>query len=618
MGVNDPNQAALLINIWTVEVQRLVSHEHFKLLKKFSSQILQKCTKPGMLSKLDLLSPNVTVQEFYEVDNLTINTIYDYMKEKSVKILISVSERKEFLKWRQGIVADEFYEELGINNEIKLENERENRQIFKEQISKVENLNEKSGGNIELDEISDNKMEDVEGESNTEEISSHLVNEINLETTNETKQPPNENTISEATKSNEITISSVPDEVKDEKETTKNLEEAINDIKKMIELWNDQAFFLIKRFTCRLTNKDAFTLISGSYLLNINSVESDVDFIVVLPFNYNDNNGKFVTKIMLDDEFMGSKSECNFEKREECTEKGSLYCVLCENKATSWLRKITTGVSEINAKIHDYSFDLAFVAYPWERNSEQILNFIKSEESYRANIRINEITAKNKTKFRLLLLSLKLWAKSHFVYDGKLGFFSGTSLAILVTKILVDFNSSKMTIYQLLAKFFDVFTYKMMDKIDEDSNNTLVNKQKIEEHLETELEPIFIVEETNENIEKLREAIDWNETKERESRNNLYINNSENYDQFLAIVCTYNPTSEYGDEFCDFSTTRIRLQLLFSIETEIDAICHANLQKPIRDKKQCPKEFRKKGWVCIIWLVGIDFEINENNGDKVN
>nr|CAD2195592.1 unnamed protein product [Meloidogyne enterolobii] len=374
---------------------------------------------------------------------------------------------------------------------------------------------------------------------------------------------------------------------------------------------------------------------------------------------------------------------------------------------------------------------------------------INSLSGYRANIRINQITAKNKTKFRLLLLSLKLWAKSHFIYDGKLGFFSGTSLAILVTKILVDFNSTKMTIFQLLAKFFDVFTYKMMDKIDENNNNTLVTKKKIEEHLENELEPIVIVEETNKNIEKLREAIDWNETKERESRNNLYINNSEKvlrdqiiekqrflekalpyqkqilekeikekqsllekvilnrqaileknskmekhtklvwpiitpglpkqnagfninmstrkiiwremkrahdfiktniknalkakskisknldgnhkdlrnqweglisgggefknkYDQFLAIVCTYNPTNEYGDEFCDFSTTRIRLQLLFSIETEIDAICHANLQKPIRDKKQCPKEFRKKGWVCIIWLVGIDFEINGN------
>nr|CAD2171901.1 unnamed protein product [Meloidogyne enterolobii] len=80
-----------------------------------------------------------------------------------------------------------------------------------------------------------------------------------------------------------------------------------------------------------------------------------------------------------------------------------------------------------------------------------------------------------------------------------------------------------MTIYQILAKFFDVYTYKKINNIDDNSNN----KQKIEEHLENELEPISITEETNENIEELREAIDWNETKERESRNKLYINNNE-------------------------------------------------------------------------------------------
>jgi len=44
----------------------------------------------------------------------------------------------------------------------------------------VENLEEKSGGNIELAEISDNKVEGVEGESNTEKINSHLVNDIKL------------------------------------------------------------------------------------------------------------------------------------------------------------------------------------------------------------------------------------------------------------------------------------------------------------------------------------------------------------------------------------------------------------------------------------------------------
>jgi len=53
----------------------------------------------------------------------------------------------------------------------------------------------------------------------------------------------------------------------------------------------------------------------------------------------------------------------------------------------------------------------------------------------------------------------------HFIYNGKLGFFSGTSLTILVTKIICNFNSTKMTIYQILAKFFDVFTYKRRNNL---------------------------------------------------------------------------------------------------------------------------------------------------------
>nr|CAD2171922.1 unnamed protein product [Meloidogyne enterolobii] len=849
-----------------MEVQELVSSSHFNFLEDLSSHILKKCTQPGMLSKLDLLSPNVTVQEFYEVDkpqvadkNELINNLVDSFKKLNLEIgLLSENNDNKFENSKSPfkIKDDKNAEILDINKSLpekpkiieqkiniekpstttkaKLSKKKRNQE--KKKNLELKNLEKKS-----VEEISDNKMEEIEGEGLTSSqpkiieentiskslgedtisedveekhegakieeqktdkkpIMKNLEDKIIKSSKGKGKANVNKNIKAkhgkkdkkevinkiikeddELTRNNELTVfvenNELIDVLKEKKhwknirksnfiiDRTVSLEEAIADIKRIVELWvNDNLEKINKIF---FQNKNAFTLISGSYLLNINSVESDVDFIVVLPFNYTDNNGKFVTKIMLDDEFMGSKSECNFDKREECSEKGSLYCVLCESKATSWLRKITTGVSEINATIHNYSFDLAFVAYPWERNSEQILNFIKSEESlneidnfilnfteqfgtnlqfdrfgminslsgYRATIRINELIAENKNKFRLVLLTLKLWARNHFIYNGKLGFFSGTSLVILVTKIIVDFNSTKMTIYQILAKFFDVYTYKKINNIDDNSNN----KQKIEEHLENELEPISITEETNENIEELREAIDWNETKERESRNKLYINNNEvlrdqiietqkflekaispyvkqilekeingkqlllekvleknskmekhtklvwpiitpglpkqnagfninmstrkiiwremkgahdfiktniknalkakskiskkldgnhenlknqwgslinggefkdKYDQFLAIVCTYSSTSEYGDEFCDFSTTRIRLQLLFSIETEIDAICHANLQKPIRDKKQCPKEFRKKGWVCIIWLVGIDFGIN--------
>nr|CAD2194079.1 unnamed protein product [Meloidogyne enterolobii] len=30
--------------------------------------------------------------------------------------------------------------------------------------------------------------------------------------------------------------------------------------------------------------------------------------------------------------------------------------------------------------------------------------------------------------------------------------------------------------------------------------------------------------------------------------------------------------------------------------------------------QECPQEFKKKGWLCIIWLVGIDYE--ETNGES--
>ncbi|KAL7080341.1 hypothetical protein ACQ4LE_000138, partial [Meloidogyne hapla] len=260
----------------------------------------------------------------------------------------------------------------------------------------------------------------------------------------------------------------------------KSLEETIDDVKKIIGEWNE----------------NAFTVISGSYLLNIESIESDVDFIVILPFYYDKiNSHKFITKNMLDHQFLGIQSQCNFGNREECSKdkQGSLYCKLCEYKETSWLRRITTGVAEINAKIHGYSFDLAFVAYPWEGNSQQVIDFKENEEDsksidkvddfifnftekfgydlkydrfgmlnalsgYRSNLQISYVVAEQKDKFRILLLTLKLWAKNHYIYNGKLGFFSGTSLTILVAHLLIDNHTKNHTVYQLLSKFFELYS----------------------------------------------------------------------------------------------------------------------------------------------------------------
>jgi len=62
-----------------MEAKELVSYQHSQLLKDLSSEVLQKCTEPGMLSKLDFICPNVTVQEYFEVDSQWIFWIFKYL-----------------------------------------------------------------------------------------------------------------------------------------------------------------------------------------------------------------------------------------------------------------------------------------------------------------------------------------------------------------------------------------------------------------------------------------------------------------------------------------------------------------------------------------------------------
>jgi len=67
----------------------------------------------------------------------------------------------------------------------------------------------------------------------------------------------------------------------------------------------------------------------------------------------------------------------------------------------------------------------------------------------------------------------------------------------------------------------------------------------------------------------------------------------------------YKPENQtIGQSFCDFVETRIRLQLLFSIENiEEIKYCHAN---PIKIKNKCLiKNDFYVGWNCIKWLIGI-------------
>ena len=88
----------------------------------------------------------------------------------------------------------------------------------------------------------------------------------------------------------------------------------------------------------------------------------------------------------------------------------------------------------------------------------------------------------------------------------------------------------------------------------------------------------------------------------------------------MAIVCSYSPISKYGPSFCDYVSTRIRLQLLFSIEILEDIeYCHINPKKAL-DNQKCPKQQKSEkigeDWFCNIWLVGIMFK--QQNLQQIN
>ncbi|CAK5103803.1 unnamed protein product [Meloidogyne enterolobii] len=109
---------------------------------------------------------------------------------------------------------------------------------------------------------------------------------------------------------------------------------------------------------------------------------------------------------------------------------------------------------------------------------------------------------------KFIFFNLSNIYSDHYIYNGKLGFFSGISLTVLVTHLLTENQSKTSTIYQLLTKFFDFYSQ---------------NYQKIrvigQENAE-ELEPI-ILEENTKNYDI---NLDWNIKKEISDRANLYLN----------------------------------------------------------------------------------------------
>ncbi|KAL3070223.1 hypothetical protein niasHS_016574 [Heterodera schachtii] len=229
-------------------------------------------------------------------------------------------------------------------------------------------------------------------------------------------------------------------------------------------------------------------LLSGSMMLDAFTTDSDVDTICVSPEH------------IQADQFFGTVP-CHQKFAEECRNDDSLFCRLCFHPEVHSLQRIQSNwVPLIRLKVinFDHEIDIVFASIPGEQQidadhlrqqniltkieemigkldnkikqlkeeedrndqasltnaKEQMLKSLRSLAGYHSNLKLLEMVKKN-NNFHKLLLVLKLWAKSNYIYNNAMGFFNGTSLGVLAAKIVLLYPEA--TVPFLLERFF--FTY---------------------------------------------------------------------------------------------------------------------------------------------------------------
>uniref|UniRef100_A0A1I8BCE0 Polynucleotide adenylyltransferase n=1 Tax=Meloidogyne hapla TaxID=6305 RepID=A0A1I8BCE0_MELHA len=252
-----------------------------------------------------------------------------------------------------------------------------------------------------------------------------------------------------------------------------------------------------------LWNSNAKMLISGSYLLNVRTEESDIDIIIIIPSLYEDMRDlENISK-----EQFYSNFDCDISIR--YCDDNSFYCLLCQDYRTNSLRKIPGRVSTINLEFFGQQFDIILVVLPpkiflelnkvinnnifgFEKNlsvkifDKIIANFIESVGGY--------LTFNEKSEYLGMLLALS----DNFIYGNRFGFFSGTSIAVLACHFIM--SNPNTTIINLLGKIFEYFSNKQIISYDGNINSL----------------PLIL--ELNINYQQIRQNLDWNIQNEYNNR----------------------------------------------------------------------------------------------------
>uniref|UniRef100_A0A914H4D1 polynucleotide adenylyltransferase n=1 Tax=Globodera rostochiensis TaxID=31243 RepID=A0A914H4D1_GLORO len=280
--------------------------------------------------------------------------------------------------------------------------------------------------------------------------------------------------------------------------------------------------------------------------------------------------------------------------------------------------------------------------------SEQLLRSLRSLAGINSNLRMLELVSDNEI-FRKFILALKLWAKSNYIYNNAMGFLNGTSLSILATKIVLLYPEA--TVPFLLKRFF--FTYIKwewplpvhIEDIRPDSLNwnaadelrQLETQFWLGSHGQRLTMPVitsgypqqnstFKINWQTEKIIKnaMQKALKvlhssksdkekWTTILEQQKKF------SEMYPYYFVITCVASDVNLFN-EFCGFVVTRIRIQLLRTIDCSRDSVefCH------VLALNSCPQYTVQKytnisaNMCCKAWLVGVSVKKAENGQQLQN
>ncbi|KAL3081724.1 hypothetical protein niasHT_036824 [Heterodera trifolii] len=380
----------------------------------------------------------------------------------------------------------------------------------------------------------------------------------------------------------------------------------------------------INGITANWSIDKAKLLISGSFMFGLNTTDSDIDLICVVP-------GKVIKK----EHFLGEQNEICVEKKCQKGEDGekqnmsipkAFYCHLCENEKVNDLLKISHGqLLMLKFTFDGFDFDISFVAIPKLETLEQRITdrtlrnyltkfdtenvehrqMIRVLTSYISNVHIIKLMDENQKKtfipncdisevkmrengrnyenLRYLILALKLWAKANFIYSNKFGFLNGVILTIMATKIALLYPNSSL--YFLLCKFFLIYAARpfglpiQLEQINEKSKaNPFLSKNPMENEIKI-YTAVFPQQNAARLITSTNAKIIRNEMTEALNKlinfgghlfdwSSLLSPNSidfvEKYENFVVINCLGKEKISV-QKFCQFVETRIRLQLEFDI-----------------------------------------------------